>query len=175
MIIKVALSWKAIGMSRPSERTTSDGGDGKTTLALQEPTTATGIYSGWGTEVWDFGTSSQYPILKSADSDILLSGQGVGLRDLEVLTSGARLTSIFGATTTHYVISFLATRTSDITLRLKAYNTDATIRVVRQGEDNNYFDEKSSDGRSELIPIDVNTALVITVTEADTENHYLYD
>ncbi len=152
-----------------SERTTSDGGDGKTTLALQEPTTATGIYSGWGTEVWDFGTSSQYPILKSADSDILLSGQGVGLRDLEVLTSGARLTSIFGATTTHYVISFLATRTSDITLRLKAYNTDATIRVVRQGEDNNYFDEKSSDGRSELIPIDVNTALVITVTEADTE------
>ena len=145
----------------------SAGGTSKTTVELQSPTTATDIYIDWSTTNWDFGTSIQYPILKFADSDILLSGQGVGLRDLEVLTSGARLSPIFGATTTHYVISFLAPGTSDISLRLKAYNADAVIKVVRQGEDTDYFENKGNDGRSEPIPIDVDTTLVITVTEAD--------
>ena len=153
---------------------TSAGGTSKTKMELQVATdtgsTSGEIYYNWSADDWDFGTSIQYPILKSADSNTLLSSQGVGLRDLEVLlTSGARLSSIFGASTTHYVMSFLAPRTSGITLRLKAYNTDATIKVVRQGEDTDYFENKGNDGRSEPIPIDANTALVITVTEADSE------
>ena len=152
---------------------TSAGGTSKTSVELKaeraQDTDPDKSYHEWSTTNWDFGTSSQYPILKSADSNTLLSGQGVGLRDLEVLTPGARLIPIFGVTTTHYVISFLATRTRGIILRLKAHNTDATIKVVRQGEDKNYFEDGGSDGQSELIPIDTNTALVITVTEADAE------
>ena len=43
--------------------------DGKTTVALQEPTGATGIYSSWSTVNWDFGTEMQYPALKHAHID----------------------------------------------------------------------------------------------------------
>ena len=58
----------------------SDGGQGKTTSELQLPTGYTGIYANWnadldntdrdnnpmagGDDPWDFGTSSQYPVLK---------------------------------------------------------------------------------------------------------------
>ena len=47
---------------------TSSGGSedsaGKTTGELQTPTSASGIYATWDPDVWDFGTSSQYPVLK---------------------------------------------------------------------------------------------------------------
>ena len=50
----------------------SAGGEGKTTSELQTPTSNTGIYANWQSaaegDVWDFGTSSQYPALK-ADLD----------------------------------------------------------------------------------------------------------
>ena len=58
----------------------SDGGQGKTTSELQSPTGYSGIYTNWnadldnadrdrnpmtgGDDPWDFGTSSQYPVLK---------------------------------------------------------------------------------------------------------------
>ena len=42
---------------------TSDGGEGKTTAELQSPTDATEIYAEWGS-AWDYGTSSQYPVLR---------------------------------------------------------------------------------------------------------------
>ena len=42
----------------------SSGGDGKTSASLREPTAATGIYADWDADVWDFGTSSQYPALR---------------------------------------------------------------------------------------------------------------
>ena len=145
---------------------TSSGGTGKTTVELQEPTTATGIYSSWSTEVWDFGTSSQYPSLKDADSNTLLSGQGIGLRDLKVLTAGAALRPVFGVSTTHYVIEFLAD-TNSIILQLEAYNANATVEVVKRGEDTDYFAGKGSVGQSERILIDRDTELVITVSEAD--------
>ena len=54
-----------------SGRTTVGGGIGKTTLELQEPTAATGIYSSWSTDVWDFGTSEQYPALKYRDGTMM--------------------------------------------------------------------------------------------------------
>ena len=44
----------------------SAGGDGKHGTELIEPTAATGIYADWDADVWDFGTSSQYPALKTA-------------------------------------------------------------------------------------------------------------
>ncbi len=49
-------------------QTSSSGGEdsaGKTTAELQTPTSASGIYATWDPDVWDFGTSSQYPVLKA--------------------------------------------------------------------------------------------------------------
>ncbi len=60
-------------------RTTSAGGVGKTTSELQSPTGYTGIYSDWnvdldgdgiGDDPWNFGTSSQYPVLKGPSSEL---------------------------------------------------------------------------------------------------------
>ena len=57
--------------------TVRDAAQGKTTAELQTPTDYTGIYANWDVDIdgvsgndnpWDFGTSSQYPILK-ADRD----------------------------------------------------------------------------------------------------------
>ena len=44
----------------------SEDSAGKTTAELQTPTSASGIYATWDADVWDFGTSSQYPVLKVA-------------------------------------------------------------------------------------------------------------
>ena len=42
----------------------SGSGTGKTTSALQFPTSATGIYANWNEETWDLGTSTDYPVLR---------------------------------------------------------------------------------------------------------------
>ena len=42
----------------------SVGGTGQSTSQLQSPTSNTGIYADWNADWWDFGTSSQYPVLK---------------------------------------------------------------------------------------------------------------
>ena len=39
----------------------------QTASDLQTPTDATGIFENWSTQNWDFGTNSQYPILKFAE------------------------------------------------------------------------------------------------------------
>ena len=73
-----------------SGQTTSAGGaSGQTTTALQAPTGATGIYSTWDTDQWDFGTASQYPVLKADfDGDGTASWQEFGrqLREGPILT-----------------------------------------------------------------------------------------
>ena len=46
-------------------------GMGKTTSELQMPTSYTGIYENWNIDdPWDFGTSSQYPVLKNMPNGI---------------------------------------------------------------------------------------------------------
>ena len=47
-----------------SGQTESKKGVGKTTAQLQSPTNATGIYAAWNKQWWDFGKSTQYPVLK---------------------------------------------------------------------------------------------------------------
>ena len=49
---------------KTSKLSTSAGGIGQTTTELQTPTTASGIYSQWSKNDWDFGTDIQYPVLK---------------------------------------------------------------------------------------------------------------
>ena len=48
----------------------SAGGIGKTTSELQTPAVNTGIYAEWNPDFWDFGTSSQYPVLKYGGLDV---------------------------------------------------------------------------------------------------------
>ena len=62
---------------------TNAGGIGKTTIKLQSPMTATGIYSSWSTNEWDFGTREQYPALKGSNGT-LLAGQRLGLQSLQI-------------------------------------------------------------------------------------------
>ena len=50
--------------TRSSRISYSDGGVGKTTADLQSPTSNTGIYASWNPDLWDFGTSLEYPALK---------------------------------------------------------------------------------------------------------------
>ncbi len=73
--------------TKTSGRSTSAGGVGKTTAELQSPTDYTGIYANWdldldnadgdndpttgGDDPWDFGTSSQYPLLNLASLRVL--------------------------------------------------------------------------------------------------------
>ena len=56
--------------SQTSTLDTSAAGSGQTTAELQEPTEANGIYADWSAENWDFGTDTQYPILKYTQSTI---------------------------------------------------------------------------------------------------------
>ena len=65
-----------------SGRRRSAGGIGRTTLELQSPieagSTATDVYYDWDEQVWDFGTSEQYPVLKYSDGT-LQPNQRLGL------------------------------------------------------------------------------------------------
>ena len=145
---------------------------GQNAEVLKSPTTANEIYSSWSTEDWDFGTSRQLPILKGIDGgSTLLPGQGVGLRDLEVFTGTSKLVlePVLTDSERHYIVGIPSDATN-VNLQLTAYNTSATIEVVKRAEvpRNDYFAGKGISGQSD--PIRVNEAIetmVITVTEAD--------
>ena len=49
--------------TQTSGLSTSAGGVGKTTSELHSPTSNTGTYATWDSNVWNFGTSSEYPTL----------------------------------------------------------------------------------------------------------------
>ena len=57
---------------------TSAGGDGRTTAELQSPTaagmTSMEIYYGWSADIWDFGSTNTYPILRPASDGDLVGG-----------------------------------------------------------------------------------------------------
>ena len=70
---------------------------------MQSPMTATGIYSSWSEEIWNFGTNKQYPALKKEEDGTLLAGQRLGLQSLE-LSDKAILSEVFGNTTYSYIM-----------------------------------------------------------------------
>ena len=74
---QAAKSATVTGTSQTSGKVGSAGGEGKTTLELQAPTSEIGIYANWHADRWDFGTSRQYPALKYAGLD--LSAHAVSL------------------------------------------------------------------------------------------------
>ena len=111
-----------------SGQTSSAGGTKKTTAQLQTPTDDSGIYADWDADQWDFGTSSQYPVLKvDFDGDDTASWQEFGYQ----LRAGP--TSLMVTTNTGLVaLSWTAVSTGstwdpapDVTYTVYR-NTDAT-------------------------------------------------
>ena len=122
-------SSKMISHSYWQEGSASSGGTDvaantrKTIQELTSPTTATGIYSNWGTDDWDFGNSNQYPALKYAKGtdtndaacsdtppqtgtdqpqcETLLLHQGMNIGD-SGLREGLRKLDIIGAAMTEF-------------------------------------------------------------------------
>ena len=143
----------------------------KTAIELTSPTApganSGDIYHGWSSDDdWDFGTSNQFPILKASDSDALLPGQGVGLRNLQSSTAGAELSPTFSDAITLYTITPPSTNSIDLTLT--AYHPSATITLVREGGRTNYRVVFAGSG-SASVPIATNSVLIITVSEPNLD------
>ncbi len=148
-----ALTAKAIYLDEDIAETNVTLGESKRAAELQSPTSATGIYTSWGSDNWDFGTNEQYPAIRynlradSTDGDAhcdtadiqrrpdachtLLRHQGSLLRDLK-LSEGAGLSSPFAFTSFDYGVSVNADR-STIRMLPTAFNAVATIEVFKDG------------------------------------------
>ncbi len=144
---------KAIYLDKDISRTNVTLGESKRTVVLQSPTSATGIYTSWSGDNWDFGSDEQYPAVKynlradSTDSDAycdaastqnrpadcgtLLRHQGSLLRELK-LSEGAGLSGPFAFTSFDYGISVNADR-STIRMLPTAFNAIASIEVFKDG------------------------------------------
>ena len=154
---------------------------------LRLPTNPTGIYSNWGAVHWDYGSPSQLPVLKYVEECVagdsvadpklspsqptcgaLLPDQGVGLRDLEVLTDeGAELDLVpfFSDSVKEYSVSV---DMDAVKLRLRAYDDYARIHIGEASTDTSYYSGRGNSlttVESSRIPVDTDTALVVTVDE----------
>ena len=159
----------------------------KTAEELKSPigpgtASTTATYYNWNSDadVWDFGTSDQFPALKDSNGN-LVPGQGTSitgsslresLRELEI--PGFRTTSsqIFGVSTNNYVVTIFLREgitTDNIVLRLNAYNPDAKIQIFRDGDPTDYFAGKMSGDESLPIVVGAETKLTIRVDEPDTD------
>ena len=116
--------------TQTSGLTTSGGGEGKTTAELQLPTTTTGIYSTWSTANWDFGTSSQYPILKKSDGTLLSPTLRYGLSQLRL--AKGYLSPDFISIIPNYTGSVVVD-TNRIQLIPIAINANARIHITGRG------------------------------------------
>ena len=150
---QLAPTAQAIYLDRDISRTGVTLGKSERTVALQSPTSATGIYTSWGSDNWDFGTAKQYPTIKYnlrsgyTDGDThcgaadiqkhpdacrtVLRHQGSLLQDLK-LSEGAGLSGPFRFTSFDYGISVNADRNT-IRMLPTAFNGAATIEVVKDG------------------------------------------
>ena len=168
---------------------------GKTADDLKSPTDATGIYSRWSTDDWDFGTKTIYPALRYAgpieetcDTDPktalpqcgnLLPNQRNGLSALllaangnEILNSDLRFhDKPFSSSVLEYNYSLPLATTSTISklqVRPFAVNGNNATIVITDQENSRYFDGKSSGQASD--PIDLNNNAEIILTIAVTDN-----
>ena len=90
--------------TQTSGQATSAAGVGKTTAQLQTPTGVTGIYASWNPNWWDFGNSSQYPVLKVAGLSVaaqrgqVAAGQPGGGNGTPASQDRAALVALYQAT-----------------------------------------------------------------------------
>ena len=155
---------------------------------LRTPTSPTGIYSSWGAVHWDYGSPSQLPVLKYVEEcvvgdsvadpklspsqptcDALLPDQGVGLRDLKMLTDGGvelDLVPFFSESVQEYSVTFPYLNV--VKLKMRAYDDHARIHVGEASTDTSYYSGRVNSLttiESSLIPINAGTALVVTIDE----------
>ena len=133
-------------------------GEGKTTAQLQSPTTATGIYSGWDDDVWDFGTPQQYPALKRSDGT-LMAGQRIGLLGLSVFTSD-EIPYMFNSEVFDYRL--LIANEAD-TIKLLPTATSGSAVEISIVSDNGFSESVSSGSLSSEIPLATTQTTLITV------------
>ena len=136
------------------------GGEGKITTDLQSPTTATGIYSSWSEEIWDFGTREQYPALKG-DDGTLLAGQRLGLQSLE-LSDKAILNEVFGNTTYSYIM-FVAHGAETIQTTPTAADPNAEITLSTNDDSN----ETTQESGHHQINLAEDTSTITIVVKAN--------
>ena len=180
--------------TQESEQSSSRGGIGKTTAELKSPTAATGIYSDWSNRDWNFGGSTDYPVLRYAKggnlnaciddaTDIMISspfacgkllpGQGEhpnnkGLLKAFFFDDGAatavELNPPFSQFTYHYDMTIVASGLN-IQLRPYAANENAKIAITKSGTD--YFNGNRANGAlSDAINLEANeTTITIVVTD----------
>ena len=144
-----------------SGRATSSGGIGKITAQLQMPTasgsTPTKIYYNWSEEVWDFGTSEQYPALKHSDGT-LIPNQRIGLLSLSALTT-EELPFMFNTEVFDYRL-LIGDGSAAVKLLPTATHTSASISVV---SDNGFSGRVESGALSPEIPLNSTGTTVITI------------
>ena len=116
--------------------TTGMSGLGRTTAQLQSPTAANAInpatYTDWSSNDWDFGSETHYPILKTANDNLLLPASRNGLKDL-VLSDHARWSPIFKPSADHY-IGTIINDSEVIRLSPIAIDPAARISIYKDGE-----------------------------------------
>ena len=172
-----------------SGRARSSGGVAKTKAELQSPTVATGIYSNWSSDDWDFGGNNHYPALRYAKGDnlnacvdittssealpcgIMLPNQSdrnTGLAGIFFFADGEPtevvLDPLFSQGIDHYDMTIVASNL-DIHLRPYALNDSAKITISDRGNPN-YFTDKPNGALSDAISLEDNeTTLTIVVTD----------
>ena len=186
--------------SDTSGQTRSAGGTSKTTIELQTPTTATGIYADWSSDDWDFGTAMSYPALRyneidgvdACDSDpdtalprcgTLLSDQPErdnGLGALFFVVGGAELdndavfgTQPFSSLLFNYIVEI--PYATALQLRPYAVNNDANISIRQTGNNTDYFANKSGGDLSDEIPLSIEnvpTTVTIVVSDANPTTYH---
>ena len=137
------------------------GGEGKITTDLQSPTTATGIYSSWSEEIWNFGTNKQYPALKKEEDGTLLAGQRLGLQSIE-LSDKAILNEVFENTTYSYII-FVAHGAETIQTTPTAADPNAEITLSTSNDSN----ETTQESGHHQINLAEDTSTVTIVVKAN--------
>lgn len=133
---------------------------GKTTEQMQAPTNtdrvSNDIYYGWSTEVWDFGTSKQYPTLKSSDGTLIFH-RWFRLIDLEILET-AELSPPFDAEVFEYQL-LVGGDTATIRLMPTASHAGVGLNI---SSDSDFSGTVANGVASPAIPLN-STSTVITL------------
>ncbi len=183
--------------SNASERTRSAGGTSKTTVQLQMPTAATGIYADWNTADWDFGTSVQYPIVKytsatdifaepvcATDADnalppcgTIVPNQRIGLQSL-TLSIESRSTPLmppFNPAITSYRIAGIVNAINHTTISATALESTSRIRIKSSSLEDD-IETNAVEPTSDVIPLEEGgtTTITIIVTTEDSEIERAY-
>ena len=173
---------------------TSADGIPKTTVELQSPTDATGIYSDWSRNDWEFGGSEDYPVLRYARDDNLVScasdaadivispalpicGSVLPEQGTRAISKGLAGVFFFAgghATPIELTPSFsqliysydMTVVTADRNIQLRPYAVNANAEIAITGGSTDYFSNRASGALSDAIDLKANeTTVTIVVTD----------